>query len=446
MLVIGLAIIAGYVIADNTGFNIMPADQELLRMKNQTQGTVNWSDPLSANAGDQVTFLAYYHCGTDAVNWSQIKALATGVRLEFPTTAQTSVVTTARVYASNLAQKNDNAILNLTSAQKLTFNSSAVWYHDSTSTNIAVSTGNGYVQAYLGDVDCDYSPSNCYSAAGYVVFTATVSSIFTKPTVDLKVNGSDTSVTIPYNTAANLTWTSTNATSCTASGDWSGAKAISSGGDSTGNLTSNKTYSIVCTGPGGTSDPDTVSVNVSAPSPTVDLKINGSDTSVSVSYNGSATLSWTSTNATSCTASGDWSGAKAISSGGESTGNLTSSKTYTIVCTGPGGTSNYDTVSANVQVNPPTVNLKANGSDGPITITYNTPANLWWVTTNEPTSCIASGAWSGAKATAGGNETTGNLTLTQSYTIFCSNSAGSSTDSVLVQVLHCLPAPPPLPY
>lgn len=65
---------------------------------------------------------------------------------------------------------------------------------------------------------------------------------------------------IDYNTSATLTWTSANVTSCDASGDWSGGKATS-GSESTGNLTSAKTYTITCAGPGGIAS-NSVTVNV----------------------------------------------------------------------------------------------------------------------------------------------------------------------------------------
>ena len=172
------------------------------------------------------------------------------------------------------------------------------------------------------------------------------------PTVDIKANGSNGPITITYNTAATLSWTSTNATSCSASNGWSGTKGTS-GSESTGNLTSSKTYTIICTGAGGSAN-DSVTVNVSAPTtpPTVDIKANGSDGPITIDYNTAATLSWTSTNATSCSASNGWSGGKATS-GSESTGNLTSSKTYTIICTGAGGSAN-DSVTVNVRSAPVT--------------------------------------------------------------------------------------------
>jgi len=80
------------------------------------------------------------------------------------------------------------------------------------------------------------------------------------PTVDIKANNSDGPITIAYNYAATLTWTSQNANSCTAAGAWSGTK-LTSGSESTGNLTSSKTYTITCFGLGGSAS-DSVAINV----------------------------------------------------------------------------------------------------------------------------------------------------------------------------------------
>ncbi|MBI4080183.1 MAG: hypothetical protein HY430_00240 [Candidatus Levybacteria bacterium] len=70
--------------------------------------------------------------------------------------------------------------------------------------------------------------------------------------------------TIGANSASTLTWTTTNATSCTASGGWAGSKATS-GSQSTGLLTSSKVFTLTCTGPGGST---TKSVTVTVISPT----------------------------------------------------------------------------------------------------------------------------------------------------------------------------------
>lgn len=64
------------------------------------------------------------------------------------------------------------------------------------------------------------------------------------------------------------------------------------------------------------------------------ITFTGSPTNVAA--NGSATLNWSAANATSCSASGAWSGTKAIS-GSQSTGALTATRTYNLSCTGTGG-------------------------------------------------------------------------------------------------------------
>lgn len=52
-----------------------------------------------------------------------------------------------------------------------------------------------------------------------------------------------------------------------------------------------------------------------------------------------ATLSWSSTNASACTASGAWSGGKA-KAGTETVGAFPNTSTFTLTCTGPGGSAN----------------------------------------------------------------------------------------------------------
>lgn len=78
------------------------------------------------------------------------------------------------------------------------------------------------------------------------------------------------------------------------------------------------------------------SITVTAPTvpgPTVSLTA----TPVTVSAGAASTLSWTSSNAASCSASGGWSGTEPVS-GSASTGSLSSTTTFTLTCTGAGGT------------------------------------------------------------------------------------------------------------
>ncbi|MFC1629670.1 hypothetical protein ACFL11_00360 [Patescibacteria group bacterium] len=80
------------------------------------------------------------------------------------------------------------------------------------------------------------------------------------PTVDIKANGFNEPITINYNTSVNLSWTSANVTSCQASGNWSGARPTI-GSESINNLTSSRSYTLTCTGQGGTIS-DSITVNV----------------------------------------------------------------------------------------------------------------------------------------------------------------------------------------
>jgi hypothetical protein len=125
-----------------------------------------------------------------------------------------------------------------------------------------------YAWAFV-DATCIISETyedNNSTAVGYVVGPITA---------NIKADGSD-GPTIPYNTIATLTWSSTNSLGCSASGGWSGGKPTS-GSESTGNLTSNKTYTIQCGVGGVGSDTDSVTVNVSVPpqpKPTVSISAN----------------------------------------------------------------------------------------------------------------------------------------------------------------------------
>src|SRR4030043_2004490 len=169
------------------------------------------------------------------------------------------------------------------------------------------------------------------------------------PTVDIQVKPagsgtySDGSHSIDYNPAVDLQWTSTNAPSCTASGGWSGSRNTS-GNYTTGSLISTTTFYLFCSGPGGNNS-DSVIVNVSAPLPP-DLTLSSSQTVITLGQ--SVTLSWSSSNVNSCNAFDAWSGNKPTS-GSEPVSPVQSS-TYTLTCTGDGGTISR---SIFITVNPP---------------------------------------------------------------------------------------------
>jgi hypothetical protein len=97
------------------------------------------------------------------------------------------------------------------------------------------------------------------------------------------------------------------------------------------------------------------SMTVPVPVPVPTASLGAAPTSIA--SGGSSTLTWSSTNATSCTASGGWSGAKATS-GTQSTGALTATTAYSLSCTGAGGTSSVSTVTVTISNGAVTVSPK----------------------------------------------------------------------------------------
>jgi hypothetical protein len=79
------------------------------------------------------------------------------------------------------------------------------------------------------------------------------------------------------------------------------------------------------------------------------VTLTASPTSVTVGS--SSALTWSSTNATACTASGGWTGAEPTSGTLSETPGAAGSATYTLTCTGTGGSA---TASATITAKPAT--------------------------------------------------------------------------------------------
>jgi len=277
------------------------------------------------------------------------------------------------------------------------------------------------------------------------------------PTVNLTAD----QTSLSYNGSTTVRWSSSNATSCSASGGsngWSGAKNLS-GTFFTSSLTSDKTFNIICSNSRG-SDSSSVTIYVAnnpppqlcqdpsatnyggslpcqyqqTPLPTVNLTAD----QTSLSYNGSTTVRWSSSNATSCSASGGsngWSGLR-NTTGTFFTGQLTSTRTFSIACTNSNSNSAFGSVTVFVNNNNsgsnPTVTISADNRN----IDSGDSTTIRWSSSNA-TYCDASGgtnSWSGTRGTSGSFRT-GSLTSDRTYSITCTNNAGNSgTDSVTVRV------------
>jgi hypothetical protein len=186
--------------------------------------------------------------------------------------------------------------------------------------------------------------SACEATSITVVAAGTTSPPPPTPTVVLTANPS----TITAGKSSVLTWSSQNATSCEASGGWTGSKADN--GSFSVDPTTTTTFVITCAGTGGSDNASALVTVQTAPAavPTVTLTAS----SAKISSGSSSTLTWSSTNASSCTASGGWSGSESVS--GTRSVSPTSTTTYTLSCKGAGGVGQTSaTVTVGTSTTPP---------------------------------------------------------------------------------------------
>jgi fibronectin type 3 domain-containing protein len=149
-----------------------------------------------------------------------------------------------------------------------------------------------------------------------------------------------------------LTWVASGADTCSAWGAWVGSLPTS--GTQVVTPLATSTYGIDCNGTGGsTSDQVTVVVNPGPPmgSMGVDPSVCPDCRSALIPPGESATLFWEFQGATSCEASGGWSGPRPTT--GSEVVSPASSTSYQLGCTGPGGTY-WTSVHVNVGLGEPT--------------------------------------------------------------------------------------------
>ncbi len=156
--------------------------------------------------------------------------------------------------------------------------------------------------------------------------------------------------TISTGQSSTLTWSSTGATSCTASGGFSTGGATSGSVSVSPLITS--TYSVTCSGPGGTSVPANATVTVTVP----DLTITATPNRVLVG--GAITVTWSATNVNSCTITrnaASWKSVTAVASkvSGSSPDTITGQTVYVLSCMGSNGLAVATTANTTVNVSTP---------------------------------------------------------------------------------------------
>ncbi len=258
------------------------------------------------------------------------------------------------------------------------------------------------------------------------------------PTVQLISSTSDAAV----GDTIELKWQASRIpSSCSASDDWSGTE--SSSGSKKIVLDKVKVYlfTMTCKSASGTGFA-AVSVDVKSVTGSGDATkrphVVLTSSSSKLFVGDKATLTWDVSNSpTSCTASGDWSGAASAKGSQDITDFATAgTKVYGLECVNTFGSEKVEIsieVSARTTatVGAPKVSL----SISPTTITSGSAATISWSATNSPTSCKASGSWSGSKA-SNGSQSTGAMGSagTFSFSLSCSNAGGSGSASVSLKV------------
>ena len=152
----------------------------------------------------------------------------------------------------------------------------------------------------------------------------------------------------------------------------------------------------------------------------------------------STTLTWSSTNASSCAAAGEWSGARAAAGSEVVTVGGIGSHTYTLTCSGPGSPGQASVV---VNAAGPSVAF----SVFPSAVSTGKTVTLRWASQYSD-SCVASGDWSGTLSTAGYRTLVAASPGSLNFHIVCANSAAAAPADATVSVTPAPVAPPATAY
>jgi len=300
----------------------------------------------------------------------------------------------------------------------LSGNSSALTWTVSNASSCSIDNGVGAVSASGGSTAVSPGASTTYTitctgTGGTGTASATVTVTQPAPTATLTV----VPTSITSGNSATLSYACTNSTSASID-NGVGAVTLPSGTKSV-SPTVTTTYTLTCSGPGGSAtNPATLTVTA-ASAPTVNLTANPT----SIVQGNSSTLSWTSTNATSCSAAFTGN----TSTSGSQSVSPSSSTTYSITCTGAGGSAS-DTATVMVTAPVPTASLSAS----PTTITQGDTSTLTYACTNSTSASINNGV--GVVTPTSGGTAPVSPTVTTTYTLTCSGAGGTATANATVAV------------
>lgn len=216
-----------------------------------------------------------------------------------------------------------------------------------------------------------------------------------------------------------LSWTSTRATSCSINPD---VGAVDLNGSVTVTPVKPTTYTLTCTGYGGTVNR---TATIGFVKPVADIRA----VPETIQEGESASLSWVFSNATSAVVN---QGIGEVQLGQTVEVNPAQTTVYTITATGPGGTATDSVTVGVIPANPPpTVSISAD----PVVVSRGEAAVLSWSSTNAESATMDQGVGS-----VGPN---GSVTIhpkaTAIYTITATGPGGNGSASVKVTVIQPVP-------
>ena len=252
------------------------------------------------------------------------------------------------------------------------------------------------------------------------------------PAVTSLTAGGETTLYTPINQPFHIAWASTDAESCTATGEgWNGSKLPNGNEPITLTSVGTRTYTLTCHSEYG--DSTTAQITVHAGElPTVTLTADNQGVLV-VPVHQAFPLAWSSTNASSCTS--NWTTSTATSGTQQVALNSPQTRTYTRTCSNAFGSTTSAVVSVEA-VYAPTVNISAT----PNPVSVGQQFTLEWDSQYATGNCTASGAWAGANKSLTGTENFA-LPFANSYTyiIQCSNAHNMTTTAQVTVVVTALP-------
>lgn len=406
-----------------TSFNTDPKDYPTLRVTNSTTNgspTESWVHTTTATDGETVSFAVYYHnTGSETAKNVRVKLSSPG------STERGSHTLTATVDADNTSAVSGRATVSISgNPESLQFLGVRFYPNQTQGAQTPVPSGQtgSAIFSSTGLSIGDIAPG--WGAQGSVVIGFRVNETAVVNDITPAVNISASPTSLRSGEQSRLTWNSTNADSCYATGGWSGNKSVDGSQYVYPNQT--RTYTIVCENGSRTAE-DSVTVYVDDYNNNNNLSVDIYADPTSISRGDSSVLRWSSNDADYCTASGGWSGSRSTDGSLRVYPNQTT--TYYVTCYNGGeqrsdGATVYVSDSNNYNLS---VDLRAN----PQTVNRGSASLLSW-TSSSADYCTASGGWSGSKSTSG-SEYVYPISNT-SYSLNCYRGNNSGFDSETVYV------------